>query len=173
MQNWTAASLVFAQATPATPFGAWVVGVLGTLSSVIVLISGLLIFGRACYLVATRRRPAALAAYLVLLPLPMLIAVFDEMRGMVIALTVIASSPGMSLPTEHFAANTAASLVMVLFAMLVSAPTYFALAFGLLASTLRSPSDDVAPTAIRSKLREPLLSSRGIGPGDDLGVASK
>jgi hypothetical protein len=123
----------------------------------------LLIFGGACYLVATKRRPAALAAYLVLLPLPVLIAIFGEMKGMVGALTAIASSPGMSVPTEHVAANTAASLVMVLFAMLVSAPTYFVLAFGLLARTLRSPPD-VAPNPIRSKLPAPLVSSGGSVP---------
>jgi len=165
MQNCIASSVVLAQAIPpGTSFGAWMMHVLGTLSSLIILVAGFLIFGGAAYLVATKRRPAVLAAYLVLLPLPVLIAVFGEMRGMVSALTAIASSPGMSVPTEHVAADTAASLVTVLFAMLVSAPTYFVLAFGLLARTLRSPTDDVPPTAIRSRLPEPLASSGGSVP---------
>ncbi len=50
---------------------------------------------------------------------------------------------------------------MVLFAMLVSAPTYFVLAIGLLARTLYPPTDSVPPTAIRSPPREPLLNSGG------------
>ena len=137
---------------------------MGTLSSAIVLISGLLIFGGACYLVATKRRPSVLAAYLVLLPLPVLIAIFGEMKGMVSALTAIASSPDIAVPTEHIAANTAASLVTVLFAMLVSAPTYFLLAFGLLARTLSSPINGVPLTPIRPKVPEPLVSSGGSVP---------
>lgn len=72
-----------------------------------------------------------------------------------------ASSPHVSVPTEHVAANTAASLATVLFAMLVSAPTYFVLASGLLASTLSSPTDDAPPTTIHSKLPEPLPNSGG------------
>jgi hypothetical protein len=102
-----------------------------------------------------------LAAYLVLLPLPVLIAIFGEMRGMVSALTVIASTPGISLSTEDLAAGTAASLVTVLFALLVSAPTYFVLAFGLLARTLDPPTGAAPPTAIRSQPREPLRNSGG------------
>ena len=163
MQNCITSSAVLAQAIPpGTSFGGWVVGVLGTLSSIIVLISGLLIFGGACHLVVTKRRPAVLAAYLVLLPLPVLVAIFGEMKGMVSALTAIASSPEITVPTEHVAGGAAASLIAVLFAMLVSAPTYFVLAFGLLARTLYPPTDAVPPAAIRPQPhREPLLNSGG------------
>jgi hypothetical protein len=165
MQNCIASSIVLAQAIPpGTSFGASMMHVLGTFSSLMILVSGLLIFGGAAYLVATKRRPSVLAAYLLLLPVPVLIAIFCEMSGMVSALTAIASLPGISVPPDHVAANTAASLATVLFAMLVSAPTYFVLAFGLLARTLRSPTDEVPPTAIRSKLREPLPSSGGSVP---------
>ena len=165
MQNGIASSLVLAQAIPpGTSFAGWVVGVLGTPNSFIVLVSGLLIFGGAWYLLATRRRPAVLAAYLVLLPLPVLIAVYGVMSGMVSSLTVIASTPGLSVTTEDYAAGTAGSLVEVLFAMLVSAPTYFLLAFGLLARTLRSGADGAPLTAIRPEHPKPLLSSGGPVP---------
>jgi hypothetical protein len=84
------------------------------------------------------------------------------MNGMVSALTAIASSPAISVPTEHVAANIAASFVTVLFAMRVSAPTYFVLAFGLLARTLYPPTDAVPPAAIRPQPhRETLLNSGG------------
>src|SRR5262245_24225188 len=51
--------------------------------------------------------------------------IVGEMKGMVSAFTAIASSPEISVPTEHVAADAAASLMTVLLAMLVSAPTYF------------------------------------------------
>jgi hypothetical protein len=158
-------SLILAQAIPpGTSLGEWLVGAMGTFFSLMVLASGLLIFAGSWYLVSTGKRPAAFAAYLVLLPLPVLIAICSCMSGMVSSLTVIASTPGISLSTEDVAAGVASSLAMVLYAILVSAPTYFVLAFGLLTRTLRSAGDGVPPAAIRSEPHKPLLSSGGPMP---------
>ena len=162
MPHCFATSAIVAQAIPpGTSFLAWMAGALNSLSSLMVLVSGLLMFGGACYLVATRRRPSVLAAYLVLLPLPVLIALCGWMNAMIASLTVIASSPNLIVTTADIAEGTAISLLGVLVALLVSAPTYFVLAIGLLVRTLRPPTDSAAPTPMHSEHREPLLSSAG------------
>ena len=137
---------------------------MNSLSSLLVLVSGLLIFGGACYLVGTKRRPSVLAAYLVLLPLPVLISVGAWTKGLISSLTVIAASPNVTVTTADVAAATAESLLSLFVALLVSAPTYFVLAFGLLLRTLLSPTDSAAPTPTRSEHAAPLLSSVGPVP---------
>ena len=72
---------------------------MNSLAMLMALVSGLAIFGGACYLVATRRPLAALAAYLVLLPLPILIVVCGFLKGMWASLSVISASPDIQLPT--------------------------------------------------------------------------
>jgi len=59
-----------------------------------VFLSGMLIFGGAWYSAGHQAAAAVLAAYLVLLPLPVLIASYGVMSGMAISLEVIASTPG-------------------------------------------------------------------------------
>ena len=162
-----AAAVVFAQAIPQErSLAGWMIAALMTFSfsSLLVLISGVLIFGGACYLVATRRRPAVLAACLVLLPLPVFFAFYGVISGMVASLVVIASSPGISLTTEALAEGTAASLVEIMFAMLVSAPSYFVLSFGLLARTLGSSGGSTPSTAVGSESRQRLFNASGPKP---------
>lgn len=133
-------------------------------SSLMVIVSGLLIFGGACYVVATRRRPAVLAAYLVLLPLPVLIALCGMMKGLIASLTVIASSPNLPVTTADIASAIANWLLGMFAALLVSAPTYFVLAIGLLVRTLHSPTDSAAPNPIHSEPREPQRTPAGLVP---------
>lgn len=158
-------SAIIAQAGPAQiPYIAWAAGALSSLTSLMVLVSSLLIFCGACYLVATRRRPTVLAAYLVLLPLPAFIAVCGVMNGMISSLMVISLSPNLTVTTADYAGGTASSLLGILFALLVSAPTYFVLAIGLLVRTLPPPTDRAAPNPIPSGPRMPLLGSAAVGP---------
>lgn len=165
MLNGISASVMLAQAIqPGTPLALAILNWLKSLSSLMVLVAGLMILGGACILVITKRRPAVLAAYLVLLPLPVLFAIFGQLWGMFNSFSVIAASPGISLPTEDIAGGIAGSLVEMLFAMLISAPTYFVLAYGLLIRTLNLPTDPTQPTSARSALREPLPSSGGPMP---------
>ncbi len=137
---------------------------MNSLSSLLVLVSGLLIFSGACYLVGTKRRPSVLAAYLVLLPLPVLISVCAGTRVLISSLTIIAASPNVSVTTADIAAAAADSLLSLFVALLVSAPTYFVLAIGLLLRTLRSPTDSATPIPTRSERPAPLLSSNGPVP---------
>ena len=112
-----------------------------SISSLLALAVGVLIFGGACYLVATKRAASVLAAYLVLLPLPVLINVCDWFYGMMLSFHVIASTPNVVVKTEEFAAAMADTLLSLLLALLISAPTYLLLAISLLLRTLRSPTD--------------------------------
>ena len=107
-----------------------------------------MIFVGACYLLATRRRPPVLAAYLMLLPLPVLISLCGFLNGLASSLTVIATSPNVSVTSADIAAATVDSLLSLFVALVVSAPTYFVLTVGLLLRTLRSPADSIghAPT---------------------------
>ena len=97
-------SVVRAQVIPPnTSLLAWLLVRLSPLSSVLVLLSAASIFAGACYLVATRRRPAVLAAYLVLLPLPVIISLCGLMKGMIASLTVIAATPTLDISNADIA----------------------------------------------------------------------
>ena len=130
---------------------------MNSLSSLLSLLAGVLIFCGACYLVKTKRRPAVLAAYLVLLPLPVLISLCGSLSGQVSSLSVIAATPNLNVTTADVAAAVADTLLGLLVALLISAPTYFLLAFGLLIRILRSPGDsaNLTPTCSVPQLPQP------------------
>ena len=118
---------------------------MASLSSLLAVVSGVLILVGACYLLATKQRPAVLGAYLVLVPLPVLISLCGLLNGIIASLTVIGSSDAV-VSTADVATATAASLLELLVTLVVSAPTYFVLVVGLLLRTLQSqPTPPVPP----------------------------
>jgi len=124
---------------------AWILSTQNSMSALLVLISAAAIFAGACYLVTTRRSVAALAAYLILLPLPCLISVFGWIDGSVASLSVIAASTDINVTTADIAGGLASALVGLEIALLVSAPTYVVLAYGLLTRTLQPPTSAAKP----------------------------
>ena len=128
---------------------------MNSLSSLLSLLAGFLIFCGACYLVKTKRRPSVLAAYLVLLPLPVFISLCGSISGMASSLSVIAASPEATITRTDLAAAMADSLYGLLVVALVSAPTYFVLAVGLLRRVLESPGDSTGPTSPRPESPSP------------------
>jgi hypothetical protein len=121
-------------------------GSLSSMWSVLMLLSAALIFFGAYRLVTMGRPVSALAAYLVLLPLPAIISLCGWMKGSISSLTVIASAPETVLTRG----GLAASLTSLLVAVVLTAPTYFVLVYGLLARTRtppRSPSENIVPAA--------------------------
>ncbi len=153
--------LLFAQAiSPNTTQLEWLFSSLGSVSSLLVLLSAALILVGACYLVATRRPASVLAAYLVLLPLPSIISVCGWMKGSIASLAVIAATPNLTVTSADIAGGLAASLFEVLVAIMLSAPTYFILAFGLLSRTLRPPTNSAAN--ITDKVSSPSVSREPI-----------
>lgn len=139
--------VLLAQAMPAeTSILGWMITALSTFSSLVVVLSAALIFFGAWYLVKNKRPVASLAAYLVLLPVPLLVAVCAWIFGSIKSLMAIAAVPDLAIPSQHIASGLADSLSSVLFAILVSVPTYLVLAYGMLARDFRSPSQGAQST---------------------------
>jgi hypothetical protein len=121
----------------------WMLNSLGW-ADLLALTAGLLIFAGACRLVMRQSKPAVLAAYLVLLPLPVLISISGTLKGMISSFTVIAATPDLRMTTADFAGGIAVCLMSLFVAMMISAPSYLLLATGLL---FRAEREAVAPAA--------------------------
>ena len=133
---------VLAQAIPPnTSQLGYILGALTSNSAILALLSAALIFFGACYLLATKRRPAVLGAYLILLPLPVIISISGWISGTIASLSVTAASPDLHLTNQDIAGGFATSLISLYAAILATAPTYALLAYGLLVRTLNPPAD--------------------------------
>ena len=105
------ASLLLGQViAPDTSFFEWTLAGLASVSSILMLLSALLIFVGACYLVATKRRPAVLGAYLVLLPLPVIISLCGWIKGSINSLIVIASTPESGIDERRYRGRSCSRL---------------------------------------------------------------
>lgn len=134
-------SMILAQAIPPdTSFLGWMVTALSTISTVLVLVAAGMIFVGAFHLVAKKRSPSSLASYLILLPLPAIISICGWIYGSIASLSAIATSPDLVITNQGIAGGLASSLLSVLFAILVSLPTYVVLAYGLLFREFRPPT---------------------------------
>lgn len=139
---------LFAQAIPPnTTMLEFLMGSLGSMWSLAMLLSAGLIFAGAWRLVAGERPASALAAYLVLLPLPSLISLCGWMKGSIASLTAIAATPGADLSQSALAGGLASSLTSLLVAFVVTAPSYFVLVYGLLSRTLKPPAGPIEKTS--------------------------
>ena len=139
--------LLLGQAMPSeTSFLAWMVSSLTTISSLVILVSASLIFFGAYHLVANKRPVASLASYLVLLPVPFLVSICGWVYGSIGSLATIASSPNSVVTNQGIAGGLAASLLSVLFAILLTMPAYLVLAYGLIARDFRTPSQRAEAT---------------------------
>ncbi len=108
----------------------WFIENLG-LSGLFMIFLGLAVFIGACVVVATSRRASAIAAYLVLLPLPMYIGILGILKGVIASLSVIALSEAQ-LKASEIAAALECSVLSIFVGLLVTLPTYLVLAVGLL-----------------------------------------
>ncbi len=152
--------LLIAQAVPSdASFLGWIVSALTTISSLLIVVTSALLFFGAYYLVSNKRPAASLASYLVLLPLPLLISICGWIYGSIASLATIAATPDLAITNQGVAGGLAASLLSVLFAILVSSPTYVVLAYGLIARDFRTPRQgaEIANPVAKS----PTLSSIG------------
>jgi hypothetical protein len=150
-------------APPGTSFLGWIVSALTTFSSLFILVTAALIFFGACYLVAKKRPVASLAAYLLLLPAPLLAAVCGWIYSSIGSLLAIATTPDLAITNQDIARGLATSLLSVLFAILVSMPTYLVLAYGLIARDFRAPSQgaESANSAAKSATPGPVEARLG------------
>lgn len=150
--------LLLAQATlPDTSILGWMVSSLTNLTSLVTVLTAALIFYGAYYLVANKRPRALLAAYLVLLPVPLGVAMYATIYGSIRSLLAIAATPDLVVTNQDIASGLAASLMSILFAIIVSMPTYVVLAYGLIARDLRTPGQGAQ--AYSSVTNAPTLGS--------------
>ncbi len=150
-------SILLAQAVPSeTSFLGWIVSALTTVSSLLIVVTAALLFFGAYYLVSNKRPAASLASYLVLLPLPLLISICGWIYGSIASLVTIAATPDLAITNQGIAGGLAASLLSVLFAILVSSPTYVLLAYGLIARDFLTPSQGSEVANQLAKTRTPV-----------------
>lgn len=131
----------------------WILHSQNSVGSLLVLLSAALLFSGTLYLLKTRRPASVLAAYLVLLPLPCLLSICGAIKGTAASLQVIAVSPDLAVTRADWAGGVATWLTGLLIAMLVSAPSYALIAYGLLSRTIRPLS--AAPQSISSRVTPP------------------
>ncbi len=117
---------------------AWMYQALGIFYALVLPLTGMLLFIGACLVVAMNRRPAVIAAYLVFLPLPLLIGLFGSIQGAISAYSVIAVSSASPDPAE-IAAGISTALFSTLVGFIVSFPAYFVTAIGLFFRAVTSP----------------------------------
>ncbi len=100
----------------------------------IVMLLGIAILSGACFIVAKSRRPALIAAYLVFVPLPPIVACFGFIIGLRNCFSVIASGAAIPEPTDWFA-GFASSLSMMIFGLIPPILAYAVIAIGLFIRT--------------------------------------
>lgn len=129
LQNIIASDILFAQ-TARQSYLAWAFHSLGIFYSIVLPLSAFLVFAGACVVVIASRRPSVIAAYLVFLPLPILIGTFAIVQGMIASYSVIAHSTVAPQPSE-MAQGYSTALFSLLVSILLTFPSYFVLAIGL------------------------------------------
>lgn len=134
--------LVLAQDAPLRPQSllSWMFESLGLFYALVLPLAGFALFVGACLVVALSRRPAVVAAYLVFLPLPLLIGVCGSLEGFIRSLSIIAMAGGTPRAAD-VAEGISTGLFTSWVGLLVVFPTYFVLALGLFLRTLLAPAN--------------------------------
>jgi hypothetical protein len=115
----------------------WMFMALGPVYGLAIPLAGLGVFIGACAVVALSRRPAVIAAYLVFLPLPLLVGLFGSLHGSVTSSSVFAYYHLNPRPGD-IAAAISVALFSTLVGLGVTFPSYFVLAAGLFLRTVFS-----------------------------------
>ncbi len=153
-----ALAFVLAQANgPGQSILWWAVSALGDASGFWVVVSSAWIFWGAWYRVSSKQPPAALAAYMALLPLPALISVCGTLKGMISALMVIGATANIEITSTDIAAGVAVDLFHLLAALWLTAPSYFLLAYGLTTRTLLPPGQGMQTAPVETPALRPEL----------------
>jgi hypothetical protein len=141
--NWLPVILAQAEAEAAAEyeprrmsFLVWVFHSLGPMYTLALPLAGLMVFfGAVLVVILAARRPGVIAAYLVFVPLPLLIGVFGTVDGLIRSHSVIAMAVVTPKPSE-VAEGYSTALVCLLVGMLATAPGYFVTALGLFLSAI-------------------------------------
>jgi hypothetical protein len=113
----------------------WMYYSLGPFYLLLLCGSGFLVFAGALAVVALSKRPAVIAAYLVFVPLPLLIGVFATFDGFISAFAVVATASAQPKPSE-VAEGISTGLFSMWFGLGAMFPGYFVTSVGLFVRTL-------------------------------------
>lgn len=97
--------------------------------------SGFVIFVGGCLVVLLARRPSVSAAYLVFVPIPLLIGVFGTFEGFIAAMSVMGTSSSAPQASE-IAEGLSMSSFSTLVGILCMLPAFFVVSLGLFLKTL-------------------------------------
>src|SRR5262249_32437924 len=101
--------------------------------------AGLLVFIAACFAVMRSRRPAMIAAWLVLVPLPLLIGFQAALfRWVSVSANLSMAAPGVSLTSDQIGEIASTGLVPLCVALMEVWPAFFVLSIGLIVRTYQS-----------------------------------
>jgi hypothetical protein len=140
-------------AQPAPSLVQWFLGAMGWFWTLSIMLSGFAVFIGACLVVGLNRRPGVIATYLVFLPLPVLIGLFACIDGRLNAYRVLDTASGEPR-LRQLALAEATSLVSVYTGMLVTIPSYFVIAFGLLVRAISAkPADPLTTSSADRRMR--------------------
>ena len=121
---------------PQKSYFAFVVDALGV-AGTLMLIASLAVFVGACVVVFGNKRPAVIAAYLVFVPIPILIGIYAAVRGFVNGFAVVTMSDTDLRQSEILGVLTEAALLIQI-GMLASVPSYLLTSIGLFVRALQS-----------------------------------
>jgi hypothetical protein len=124
-------------------FALWLLRSLGLWGHLSILVAAALFIG-SCVVVRVAQRPAVIAAYAIFLPLPLLLAVAGELRGMLAASAVIARS-NTQLRASEAAQVQAETVVLPASALIATLPSYLVVAVGLFARTVAARPGQAGP----------------------------
>jgi len=113
----------------------WMFMSLGPFYGLLIPLVGFALFVGACCVVGLNRRSAVIAAFLVFLPLPLMIGLFASVQGLIASFSIIATAGATPKPSE-MAVGISTALFATLVGLLATFPSYFVLAFGLFFRTL-------------------------------------
>ena len=122
----------------------WMFRSLGWFYTLVLPGSALLVFIGAVLVVAICRRPSVIAAYLVFLPLPIMIGAFGTVQGLIASYSVIANSTMAPMQSE-LAQGYSTGLFTLLVGILLTFPSYFVISIGLFLRTIFWQGGDTRP----------------------------
>jgi hypothetical protein len=114
----------------------WIAEILGSLG-LLAIVLGVAVLAGACVVVARSRSPAVVAAYLVFIPLPLILAVFAAAKNTLGAFAVLSSDdPNWFEPAVAQCLGEGAVFIMC--GILATMPAYLVTAIGLFRGTVQA-----------------------------------
>jgi MotA/TolQ/ExbB proton channel family len=120
---------------PPTSYALWLLNSLG-LVGLLATAVGLLNFIGACLVVCLARRPSVVAAFMVFLVLPLLLAALGAVKGTVNAFSAIEMT-GVEVKLSQIVGVVSEAMVNPLVALILAIPSFLILSIGLFIKTLK------------------------------------